>query len=699
MERPGEFTKCPCCANPWNAEGVGSFAMACEPCKKSTSGVIGVDPEDFDEFVSPVDDFYNFAIGGWRTKNPIPPEYPSWNCFTILHDLNQKRLKEMVDELESKEGAQGTEKKVADYWATCMDEEAINKRGIEPLQPLLDAVQPEEIEKDVTAVFAQLFKWGCSGVFSFYESPDKKQSEWSIGQIGQSGLGLPDRDYYTDEDKEDKRVAYKKHVAEMLVLLGDDAAAAEASADAIFGLEMKIASCHWTRTELRDPEKTYNKMTVEDLQAKVDNVTGGGGINFARWFELVGKPVDALGAINVSAPEPVVETCRLVKEADFKLMSDYLRWKLVKNFAAFDLPTEFGDKHFAFFQTTLQGTKERKPRWKRAIQKVEGVLGEALGELYVGKYFNQEAKAAALLVVERVRAALKERLEEVVWMSDQTREKAMLKMNKFGVKIGFPDKWIDYSSLEIVRGDHFGNELRACKFELDRLLGYTNAPVDRDRWYMTPQTINAYYHPSLNEIVFPAAILQPPFFSKEADDAINFGAMGAVVGHEMTHGFDDQGRKYDHTGNMVDWWTEEDGKEYERRVEVMVAQAEKFVVYDMPLKGKLTCGENIADLGGLKLAYRALCAKLKEQGLEATSKETQVGGFTAQQRFFLSWAKVWAQNIEKEMAIQRVTTDPHGPNEFRVNGPLANIPEFHSAFLAGDGCKMFVPPEQRVDIW
>ena len=564
----------------------------------------------------------------------------------------------------------------------------------------------------------------------------RKQSEWSIAQVGQGGLGLPDRDYYYDEDKEEKRKMYKDHISASLLLLGApyyaDAGAADAAASAVYELEKAIAGVHMTRTERRDPEKTYNKMTVADLQAKCDAATGGGGIQFSRLFAGAGKPAETLGDINVSTLGPYMhlslslthtctyiqwstcitrsQTCpyfsdavvgisKIFKEASADVLSSYFRWSILRTFMGFDLPKAFADLHFGFFETALKGTKEQKPRWKRAMQQIESVLGEALGELYVAKYFSAAAKSAALDVVERVRIALKERLEEVKWMSDATRERAMLKMAKFSVKIGFPDKWIDFSTLEVVRGDHFGNQLRANTFEHNRMLAYMNAPTDRSRWYMTPQTINAYYHPSLNEIVFPAAILAPPFFSADADDAVNFGAMGAVVGHEMTHGFDDQGRKYDHTGNMVDWWTEADGLEYEKRVQVMVDQAEQFVVFGQPLKGKLTCGENIADLGGLKLAYRALCSLLKERGQKPEGKDTMIGGFTAQQRFFLSWAKVWAQNIEEERAKQLVTTDPHGPNEFRVNGPLKNIPEFHSAFLISDGTPMCVPPAQRVDIW
>jgi len=699
MERPGTFTKCPCCNNPWS--GIeGSFAIACGPCIDSKQTTEGIDASDFDEFVPPHENFYNFAIGGWRKNNPIPPEYPSWNCFTILHERNQQRLKEMVNELETKEGCVGTEKKVADFWASCMDEEAIERRGTEPLKSLLDAVSEHKVKEDITAAVAKLTLSGVDSTpLSFYESPDKKNSEWSIGQLDQAGLGLPDRDYYFDEDKQDKRDMYKEHVTKMFSLLDDSSVNPEEAAKIVLEIEQKIAGFHMTRTDRRDPEKTYNKMSVEELQKRIDQDGGSGGLRLDRFFALIGKPVDQLGEINVPTLEAVVKICQLVKEEGASRLSVYFKWHVLHCFAAFDLPRVFVDEHFEFFEKKLKGTKEQKPRWKRAMAVLESVLGEALGQLYVAKYFQEESKQTALEVVERVREALRERLTEVTWMSEETRKSALLKMSKFGVKIGYPDKWIDYSPLVVVRGQHFENVLQGHEFHFKRMLSYTNAPTDRSRWYMTPQTINAYYHPSMNEIVFPAAILQPPFFSPNVDEAINYGAMGAVVGHEMTHGFDDQGRKYDHTGNMVDWWSEEDGKEYEKRVEVMVQQAEAFKVHGQPLKGKLTCGENIADLGGLKLAYRALCSLLKARGLTPQDPKTRVGGLTAQQRFFLSWAKVWAQNIEKERELQLVTLDPHGPNEFRVNGPLGNIPEFHSAFMIPQDTPMHISAKRQVDIW
>uniref|UniRef100_A0A6T7QPN1 Peptidase M13 C-terminal domain-containing protein n=1 Tax=Hanusia phi TaxID=3032 RepID=A0A6T7QPN1_9CRYP len=699
MEKPGSFTKCPCCNNPWSGAD-GSYAIACSPCIASKETSEGIDPSDFDEFVAPHENFYNFAIGGWRKNNPIPPEYPSWNCFTILHEKNQQRLKDMVDELETKEGCVGTEKKVADFWASCMDEEAIEKRGTEPLRALLEAVSEDKVREDLTAAVAKLTLSGVdSAPLSFYESPDKKKSEWSIGQLDQAGLGLPDRDYYFDEDKQDKRDAYKLHVAKMFSLLNDPSVEAEEAANIVFEVEQKLAGFHMSRTDRRDPERTYNKMSVEELQTKIDEGAATGGLRLARFFELIGKPLEQLGEINVPTLEAVVSICQAVREEEARRLSVYLKWHVLHTFAPFDLPRAFVTEHFEFFEKTLKGTKEQKPRWKRAMAVLESVLGEALGQLYVAKYFQEESKQTALEVVERVREALRERLGEVKWMSEETRRSALMKMSKFGVKIGYPDKWIDYSPLTVTRGQHFENVLRGHEFHFKRLLSYTNAATDRSRWYMTPQTINAYYHPSMNEIVFPAAILQPPFFSPNVDEAINYGAMGAVVGHEMTHGFDDQGRKYDHTGNMVDWWTEEDGKEYEERADVMVKQAEAFKVHGQSLKGKLTCGENIADLGGLKLAYRALCSLLKERGLSPEDPKTRVGGLTAQQRFFLSWAKVWAQNIEKEREIQLVTLDPHGPNEFRVNGPLSNIAEFHAAFMIPEGSAMRVAQENQVDIW
>mmetsp|Transcript_4278 Transcript_4278/g.7021 ORF Transcript_4278/g.7021 Transcript_4278/m.7021 type:complete len:444 (-) Transcript_4278:927-2258(-) len=443
---------------------------------------------------------------------------------------------------------------------------------------------------------------------------------------------------------------------------------------------MSVAKlCHLSR-----PELTWSQY-----------LTGGSAslplFLWDRYFELIGKSVHDLGDINVGALNAVCGVTSLMGSA---ILPHYLLFHAVNSYAA-HLPKRFVDAHFEFFQKELMGTAQQLPRWKRALQSLESALGDELGQLYVSKYFPSDAKQRALDVVEEVRDALRERLLEVDWMSEETRKEAMVKMEKFKVKIGFPERWIDYTSLRVQEGLHFENVVAARQFAFQLELSRMNAPTDKHRWYMTPQTVNAYYHPSLNEIVFPAAILQPPFFDAQADAAVQFGSLGAVVGHEMTHGFDDQGRKYDSAGNLRDWWAGSDGEEYERRADTMIRQAEMFEVFGAKLNGKLTCGENIADLGGVKLALRALKKRLARQ----STPTPPINGFTSEQRLFLAWSQAWRENVKKERALQLVTLDPHGPNELRCNGTLKNVPEFLEAFGILDGDPMFLPQEQRVDIW
>ena len=473
-------------------------------------------------------------------------------------------------------------------------------------------------------------------------------------------------------------------MAHVLGLMGEGEEESKAGAAAVMRLETALAASHLTRTERRDPETVYNKCTVSKIAAMCK-----GGLEWERYLELIGK--SSPKNLNVDSPVAMGTACRLLKEASEAELRSYLRWHVGKS-CSMHLGEKFVTAHFEFYSKALSGQQEQKPRWKRSMAMVEGALGEAVGEIYVVRHFGGEAKSTALALVERVRRALQARLGEVPWMAGTTREKALEKMRAFGVKIGYPDKWIDYSDLQVVAGDHLGNELRARAFEHRRQMSFADAPTDKTRWLMLPQQVNAYYHPNLNEIVFPAAILQPPFFDAAADDAVNFGSFGAVVGHEMTHGFDDQGRQYDSKGNLSDWWQPEDAEEYERRVAVQVAQASKVEVHGKQLNGKLTCGENIADLGGLKLAYRALQA----EGGPGTDR---INGFTPEQRFFLAWAQVWRENVSKEHALKMVTLDPHGPNEYRTNGPLANMAEFHAAFNVAKGDALWIEPAERVDIW
>lgn len=567
---------------------------------------------------------------------------------------------------------------------------------------------------DVTHSYSRSFRFtGIAAFFGMSASPDAKNPDHTIYQLSQGGLGLPDRDYYILEDKQEQRDLYVQHVANMLRLLYsrlestvDDTEVAR-QAQRILELETTLATAHMTRTENRDPHATYNVAATLNSIASVSaaGIVGDDDSNnnqdppaldwAAHWRGASsGKEDGDAGLINIRNPQALDAVARIVTTGvdDPEDLRSWLYFKCTSSCAPY-LSDDFVQEHFDFHERKLAGTQELKPRWKRAMAWTEAALGEALGQLYCAKHFDEDCKDRAYKIVEKVRQALEERLNEVDWItSDSTRQQALEKMSRFRIKIGYTNKWIDYSALE-VKGSLLGMVLAARAFEHQRTIQEMNAPTDREKWFMTPQTVNAYYHPTLNEVVFPAAILQHPFFDATADDAVNFGAIGAVVGHEMTHGFDDKGRKFDAHGNLRDWWTPGDATEYERRVEAVVKQASDFAVHGQYVQGKLTSGENIADLGGLRLALRALRAQ------PGYDPEARVDGLTPTQRFFFAWAQCWRQNITKERALQLVVLDPHGPNELRCNGPLSNMSEFHEAFGVNEGSPMFRPVAERVDIW
>lgn len=719
MNTPGAFAKqrrglgCECCRNPWNSREEENTkeggTVVCNPCLNDSKGYTGIDPASFDDTQDLHENFYEWAVGGWRNNNPIPAEYSSWNTFVALRDLNIERLKDLVDELSANRNdvLTGNALRLSNYFISAMDESVIEARGIAPLIGAFEIAQKSI--SDPTSTIAQLHKeYGVNAFFTISSEPDMENSKWTLCNISQSGLGLPDRDYYFDNDKESKREKYISFIADTFKELGNagmetykNEQKCQVYAKLVFDFEKSLASAHWTRTERRNPDLQYNKMSVQDLQAKSTPQTtwpsylaygkAKAGFDWNRYFTLTGKSAEALGDVNVSN----VTYMRTISGAlSSPALTHYLVHQIALSYAE-HLPDFFVQKHFEFFLKELSGQSEIKPRWKRCLAFLETALGEALGELYVAKYFNQEAKERALTIIEKVREALKERLLEVEWMSEPTRAEAMKKMASFRPFIGYPDKWIDYSSFDTVLGQHLENEIAARSFHLRLEQSRMNAATDLNQWHMTPQTINAYYHPLYNIICFPAAILQAPFFDKNADDAVNFGSMGAVVGHEMTHGFDDEGRKFDSEGNKRDWWVKEDGEEYTRRVQVMIDQAEKFSVLGQNLKGKLVCGENIADTGGLRIAYRAMQKHLAA----LDSPPPLINGFTPDQRFFLAWAQAWRQNIKEERAKMLVTLDPHGPNDFRCNNPLSNIQEFLDAFGITEGDQMFRPVSERVDIW
>ena len=589
------------------------------------------------------------------SNTTLPPEYPSWSTFVSLRDLNLTRLKEMLDGLGTN-GSDEAEAMVLTFYREFMDEDKIEATAMSsPLFADLHETAFVLSVADPVAAVSHLHLNFATVLFGLYSSPDKKDSASTIATLSQGGLGLPDRDYYTEESRQEKRDKYIEYITALFTLVGKYGAATfpeyatfeacTAAAQAVFAMEMELAQSHFTRTQCRDPHATYNKMTMDELGALCC-----GGFDFKRYFELMGKPVPA---VNVAMPDALKKAAELTKSPAFP---HYLIFHVVTSVAK-HLPREFVTAHFDFFQKCLSGTAELKPRWKQAMDHIDAAIGDLVAKIYVRKFFSEQAKTQALEIVGTIQQALRDRLGEITWMSAATRVHALKKLDSFTVKIGYPDAdaWTDYTGVKLT-DSHLANVMEGRRNLLKLDLARMNAPTDRGRWHMHAHQVNAYYHPMLNEIVFPSAILQPPFFDINADLAVQYGSFGCVVAHEITHGFDDQGRKYDSMGNMVDWWTEADAAEYERRKQVMVDQASSHEVHGVKLNGNLTCGENIADLGGIILSLRALKARLN-----AMPAQPLINAFTPIQRFFLSWSTTWRAVEKEEYQKQMLTVDPHGP--------------------------------------
>ncbi len=643
---------------------------------RAAAAVHGIDPADMDSTGKPCEDFYRYADGGWLKKNPVPPEFPSWGTFNELAERNREAQHKILEKLAREKSAAGSEEqKLGDFYASCMDEPAIESAGAKPLEPELARIEKLGSLTELEAEVARLQSRGVSVLFGFGSQQDRKNSSEVIVEVSQGGLGLPDRDYYTKTDDKSKtlRDQYVDHVRKMFELLGDSAEKAAGQARTVLGIETKLAEASMTRVERRDPEATYHRMTPEELKSLTPS------FSWVAYFKDIDAP--SISAINVGQPkffEALNGELSRVPLADWKT---YLRWHLVHS-AAPSLSSKFVQENFDFFSKTLQGTKEIQPRWKRCVQSTDGQLGFALGKLYVKDHFPPEAKQNADRMVKNLIAALRDDLQSLTWMGPETRKAALEKLNAFTPKIGYPDKWRDYSSYEVSRGPYLENVSNGRRFETRRDLAKIGKPVDRTEWGMTPPTVNAYYNPPRNEIVFPAGILQPPFFDPKADDAVNYGGIGAVIGHEMTHGFDDQGRKFDAKGNLKNWWSAEDQKNFEERAKCVEKQFDAFVVQgDLHENGKLVLGESIADLGGLTIAYKAY-----EKSLEGKPRPAAINGLTGQQRLFLSWARVWASNDRPEFERMMVTVNPHPLDRFRAVGAPSNTPEFAKAFgcQAGD---------------
>jgi putative endopeptidase len=643
-----------------------------------------------DTTAKPGVDFYQYANGGWMKNHPIPADQSRYGAFEQLEEENMKQLRSLFDKAASNKNATkgSIEQKIGDFYFSGMDTVKIEAEGAKPMLDALKQVDAIATSDDIIKAIANIQLTGASPLFGLYAGQDDRNSSMVIAQFGQGGLGLHDRDYYLGEDARSKtlREEYLKYVANMFTLAGSETMAPAEIANKIMAFETALAKEQRTRLELRDPIKNYNKMTLSGLENTAPNV------DWKAYFKILG--VTATNDINVGQPEYFTAISKIIKNASIEDWKLYLKWNIINNAAPY-LSSKFVEEQFHFYGTVFSGREKMKDRWKRVLNETSGSLGEAVGQMYVEKYFPPEAKKKMLDLVGNLKAALNERISKLEWMSDRTKKLAQEKLQKMNVKIGYPDKWIDYSSLDVNRDSYYKNVAAANSFAVKYDLNKIGKPVDRDEWGMTPQTINAYYNPNMNEIVFPAAILQPPFFDLKADDALNYGAIGVVIGHEMTHGFDDQGRQYDASGNLADWWTPEDAQKFKEHVSVLVNQFNKIVMVDTThVNGELTLGENIADLGGVMISYTAFqTAKTK-----APQKE-KIDGFSPEQRFFLSFARVWRGNIRDKELMRRIKEDVHSPAKARVNGTLPNVPYFYEAFGIKQGDPLFIPEADRAKIW
>jgi putative endopeptidase len=649
----------------------------------------GFDVANMDTSVSACANFFQYANGGWTAKNPIPAAFSRWGRFEVLDEQNIAVLHGILDQLLAKKSfkAGSNEQKIADYYRSCMDEPGIEGQGITPLQPELDRIAAINDVASLQAEIARFHAYRIPAVFGFGAGQDFKNSQAVIAQAVQGGLGLPDRDYYTKNDEKSRqtRDEYAKHIARMFELIGDSSDRAAAEANTVIDIETKLAENSSTRVQRRDPEANYHPMNRTELSALTPN------FDWRNYFAGVGLPT--IDKINVGQPQFFKAADKFLTSISLDDWKTYLRWHLL-NSSASTLSAKFVQEDFNFSGKYLQGTKEMQPRWRRCIVSTDRSLGEALGQLYIQKTFTPAARARAQEMVKNLVEALRSDLTTLSWMSDDTRKKAISKLDAFIRKIGYPDKWRSYEALQVSRGPFYNNAISARQFEVKRNLGKIGKPVDRTEWGMSPPTVNAYYNPSINEIVFPAGILQPPFYDPKADDAFNYGGIGVVIGHEMTHGFDDSGARFDADGNLAMWWTPDDFKKFKERTDCVVNQFDSYEVEPgLHQNGKLVVGESVADLGGLAVAYAAYQKSLNGK------KPRVIAGFTPEQRFFLGYAQIWAQNIRPEAARLRVATDPHPLGRFRVNGPLSNMPLFATAFQCKAGDPMVRPADKRCQIW
>ena len=646
------------------------------------------DPANLDRSADPCVDFYQFSCGNWLKNNPIPPDQASWGRFNELAERNRVIMRDILEDAAKPEKRTANVQKIGDYYASCMDEAAINQKGVAVLNPEFDRIAALKSKADLPALLAHLHREQIGALFEFGSGPDFKNAKEVIGQADQGGLSLPDRDYYLKDDAKsvEQRKAYVEHVTNMFKLLGDSPEKAATEANAVMAIETALAKGSMDRVARREPTNIYHKMSEKDWQTLTPL------LSWPKYLTDMGAP--GLTSLNVVSPDFFKALDAELKDVSIDDLKTYLRWHVVHAAAATDaIPDAFLNENFSFFGKTMRGAKELRARWKRCVAAVDGDLGEALGQAYVERVYPPEAKERTLEMVHALEAALRQDITTLPWMTETTKKQALIKLDAIQNKIGYPNKWRDYSALKILRGDALGNSLRANEFEVQRQLNKIGKPRDTQEWQMTPPTVNAYYDPTENDINFPAGILQPPFYDFKADQGLNFGGIGAVIGHELTHGFDDQGRQFDKEGNLKDWWTPEDAKAFEQRAQCLVDEYSSFVAVDeVHLNGKLTLGENTADNGGLRIADMAL-----KTALGSKAETEKIDGFTEEQRLFLGWGQIWCQNLTEQIARLQALTNEHSLGKYRVNGVVRNMPEFQKAWNCKPGQPM--APENACRVW
>ena len=664
-----------------------AVAAGCDS-KKEAVMTSGIDLTNLDTTAVQGADFYQYACGGWMKKHPLTNEYSRFGSFDMLAENNREQLKGLIVEIASGQNAQGTiGQKIGDIYNLAMDSVKLNADGVTPIQADLEKIASVKDKSEIVPLMAELAHSGVFPYFSFYVGADIMDSKSNLFQLYQGGISLGEKEYYLDNDDVTVNIRnkYKEHIVKMFQLAGFDEAAAKKKMEAVMDIETRIAKASFSAVEQRNPAANYHKMSLDELKKEIP------GIDWDAFLNGIG--VKGVTELSVSQVEPIKEVEKIINSLPVENQIAYMQWSLIDRAAGY-LSDDLVAQNFDFYGKTLSGKQANQPRWKRAVSTVNGVLGEAVGQMYVEKYFPAAAKERMVQLVKNLQTALGERIRNLEWMGDSTKIKAIEKLNSFYVKVGYPDKWRDYTGLNIEKDSYWTNVKRATEFELDYMLSKAGKPVDRDEWGMTPQTVNAYYNPTTNEICFPAGILQYPFFDMNADDAFNYGAIGVVIGHEMTHGFDDQGRQFDKDGNLKDWWTAEDAKRFEERAQVMVNFFDSIqVLPGLNANGSLTLGENIADHGGLQVSFQAFKNATKDAPLPVKD------GFTPEQRFFLSYAGVWAGNIRDEQIHLQTKSDPHSLGRWRVNGALPQIGAWYDAFGIKEGDPMYLAPEKRVSIW